>query len=167
MYCYEMVGKKRKEAFLAISLLILSVLFFAFAEFPAGLLPQLFRLVGFLHLTAFLGVLLFCFLQSYLYCIEAGESAYTEAPDFVILQRRGRQTRTVCRISVLDVQAVQRVTPENRKALHTEIKGRRVYHYCDRIRPDNLYLLTVTEGEDVCYIRIMADERLLSYFEGR
>ena len=129
-------------------------------------LTLLFRLLGLCHLIVFFILLFSCVLLRYVYCIEPRDGGYAgDAPDLVILQQQGKRTVTVCRISVNDIVSVMHVTADNRKQLERERQGVRVYHYVDRIRPDNLYLLTVRDGEHEYDLRILADERLLSYFE--
>ena len=165
MYRYWSAAPKRRERWFTWSAAMLCLVFFALSKIPNILLPGVFRLLGLCHLIAFFVLLFSCVLLSYVYCIEPREGGYAEdVPDFVILQRQGKRTLTVCRISVSDVVSVTHVAPENRKRLERERQGVRVYHYVDRIRPDNLYLLTVRDGESEYDLRIMADERLLSYF---
>ena len=165
MYRYCSAAPKTRERWLTWSACMLGLVFFAPTKLPGILVPGIFRLLGFLHITAFLILLFSCVLPSYSYCIEPREGGYEgDAPDLVILLQQGKRTQTVCRISVRDVVSVIHVTAENRKQVERERRGVRVYHYVDRIRPDNLYLLTVRDGEYEYDLRILADERLLSYF---
>ena len=166
MYRYWCAVPKRKERWLTWSAGMLGLAFFALSQIPNSLFPGVFRLLGLCHLIAFFVLLFSYVLLRYIYCIEPREGGYAEdAPDFVILQQQGKRTVTVCRISVNDIVSVTHVTADNRKPLERERQGVRVYHYVDRIRPDNLYLLTVRDGEHEYDLRILADERLLSYLE--
>ena len=164
MYRYVPLEPKKKERLLALLCLLLTAIFFVLSGAPRMILSTLLRFLGCVHLVLFCGIVIFCLSHVYHYCIEMREDRSNAVPDLVILQYRGRRMRTVCRISVLDVREVRQVTREARRALAVETRGARVYRYYDRIRPENLYLLTVTDGDCTCCLYMMADERLLSYF---
>ena len=165
MYRYTPQEPKRREAAITLTVLILSIATLAASKIPDILFPTLLQLVGLCLLAAFLLLTLACLLSRYTYCIEPRDDGIiTDVPDFVILYQQGKRIGTVCRISVSDVESVAHITRKKRRALAKATKGRRIYHYTDRINPPNLYLLTVRDGERRYAIRIVADERLLSYF---
>ena len=161
MYQYQSNAPKRREMTFAVAAFALGAAFFALSKLPNAVLPSLLQLFGMAHFTVFLWLLVSCFLQTYTYCITPREGAYdNDAPDFVILQRKGTRSQVVCRISVQDVVAMERITPENRRAIAQKCRGAQVYRYVDRIYPENLYLLTVRDGDLEYYLRILTDERL-------
>lgn len=165
MYRYTPQEPKKREGMVTMAVLLLSCATLAVSEIPNMLLPMLWQLIGLCLLTAFLLLMVTYLLRRYIYCIEPrDDGASTDVPDLVILQQQGKRIGTVCRISVSDVEKITHVTKENRRALAKTVKGGRIYHYADRIAPPNLYLLTVRDGDRRFYLRILADERLLSYF---
>lgn len=165
MYRYTPQEPKRREATVTVALLLLASATIAVSKIPNILFPMLLQLVGLCLLAVFLLFTVTYLLRRYIYCIEPRDDGIvTDSPDFVILQQQGKRIGTVCRISVSDVESAVRITKENRRVLAKQIRGGRIYHYADRINPPNLYLLTVRDGDRRFYIRILADERLLTYF---
>ena len=151
--------EKRKEKLLTAFFFSLAVLFFAAAYFPGLPVPwvlQLFSVAGF---GACIYLVSRYLVKSFSYRLE--ESTYGDAEELVIVEKTGKRMRTVCRIAVSDVQAAERITRANRKALLRKTGKGRVYCYQAQMEPTDHCLVSFLEGEDTSYLLISADDGLM------
>ena len=166
---YEFLPKapKNKEKLILFCLLGLAVLLFGVSRVPNLPFPAGWQLISVILLVGVVLIATRYLLREYTYCIAPREEGYHfTSLDFTIVEHYSRRSVVVCRISVTDILEVTRVTRENRKQLFASLKGKRVYDYTARILPDDLYLLTVKDGEDSFFVRVEADERLVSFIIG-
>ena len=163
MYEYAPLSSKKAEKLVLISMLICAALSFAVVEIYQWKISFLFELVGFASLGFAILITSRCLLRRFSYRVEPREGgAEGDAPDLVITEYHGHHVGVVCRISVNDIEDILLTTSKNRREVSSMLRKKRVYHYTAQLAASNIYLLTVRDEEEVFYLRILADETLLS-----
>lgn len=168
MYEYDPHSTKKTEKTVLFILLVLAVVLLLLAEIPQILFPFFYQLVAFLCLMGAILLTGRCVLRRFTYRIEPRQDVpECELLDLVITEYHSHQAGVVCRISVADVEDVLHLTPENRKEVSAMLRKKRVYHYTAQLYSSNTYLLTVRDEDEIFYIRLLADEQLLSFLKKR
>ncbi len=163
MYRYEPKSKKKREKGLLFALLILAVALFGCAQIPNVFLPAVLQLLGVFCLVGVVMLISRYLLRSYAYSVEPSETAAPDAPkDLVITETYGNRVSVVCRISVINVESIREITPQNRKQIAAELKGKRVYKYAAELFPEDYHLLSVSLDEERFFIKLSADQPLIS-----
>ncbi|MBQ7346430.1 MAG: hypothetical protein IJW55_00580 [Clostridia bacterium] len=163
MYEYTPKTQKKKEFLIVAILSVAAAFLFCCSTLPSCLYPSLWQLTCVFLLVAVIMLVSKCLLRSFVYRVAPREDVEGDAPpDFTVTECYGKRSAVVCRISVADIEAVTPVTPQNRKALAAMGKGKSVYRYFSELSPQNLCWLTVRDGDNLFYIRIVADENLIS-----
>ncbi len=165
MYEYDPKSPKKEEKAIVLGLLAIAAILFGVGAIPGIPYPALYQFAAVFSLTGMVLVLSRCLLRRYTYAIAAREDAAPDAaPDLVITEFYGNGNRAavVCRISLSDIEEVLLLTRENRKSVSSLLKKKRVYHYLAKLIAKNIYLLTVRDEDEIFYIRILADEKLIS-----
>ncbi len=167
MYVYEPKSPKKPEKLtVAVLLLVGLLLFLMVAAIPTLPFPSILQLCGVFFLAGAILILSQCLLRHYTYCIDlpdgAGEGAI---PDLTVSEYYSRRVSVVCRISLADIESAVLVTAENKKSLSAMLKKKRVYRYLACLTAENICLLTVRDGDEIFYVRILADKTLLSLLQ--
>lgn len=166
MIVYAPKSKKiREKILLSVSLVFAAALFGAGCV-PAIPLPAVWQFFCVCFLTVAIVVVGRYLMRDYVYRIEPSENEPTET-DFVITERYGRRSTVVCRIALSEIRRAERATKETLQAFSAEKKNGRVYHYTAEMKPRDLCLLTVENGDGICRMRISADDALLLALSGR
>lgn len=161
MYSYTPKLKKQREKLSSGALFALGLAAFLPTLYPKTPLPALFQLVSLLLLTASLSVFIRYVMRDYTYAVERNEQG-SDIPDFVITERYGKRLTVVCRVSVKEVETAVPVIEQNREDIKAMVKGKRLFTYIAERRPNHLYLLKVRMDGEVFYLKIVADDRLIS-----
>ena len=66
-----------------------------------------------------------------------------------------------CRISVDEVESVERITPENKERLTKELQGHPRYRSPGVLFSENVYLLRIRGSGEYTYLQILANEDLI------
>ena len=94
----------------------------------------------------------------YLYRIAPYESGEV---DFEIYSYRGgNKMQLICRVGLEEVTAVTPLGDENRKPQ----KGVPRYNYCPDMKPQNAFVLSVTNADGRCEVLLQPDDKLLEIF---
>jgi len=161
MYEYRSNEKKTFEAIVAVLLLLFSTATVGasgFFEPPVSLLLRLIAAVGALATVwvaaATLG-------RSYAYRVAPSDRGDASL-DFTVTERIGRRTRIVCRIAVCSVEKILTRREIRGEEKHTKDVEHRVFCYTGRFFSREEYCLVVRDDDGESWIRICADERLIS-----
>ena len=159
MYEYSPKTNKKTEKTVFFGFLGLATLFYVGSLIPNMLFPAVFQLIAFALLAVAIIVVSKFMLCRYIYCVEKREddSLLGEGYDFVIVERIGRRSTTVCRFGTDKIVSLTRVTKENKKSLADEHRGKNVYRYTAEMRADNVYLLVAEQYGQTAYVYILAD----------
>ena len=161
-YEYDPKSPKKPEKLLTFGLLALAALFFGVSQIPGIPYPALFQLCMIFALIGVVMLVSRCLLRRFTYTVCESDSPGRTAPDLVVTEYYGNHVTVVCRISVTDIAEVTRLTSENRKTVSQALKRQRVYHYTAQLWGEGLYLLKVLDEDEVFYLRIVADNTLIS-----
>ncbi len=162
MYEYAPKPKKTKEKLIFALSLVLAAACFGVSHIPAVPYPAVYQLLMVFCLVGTVMILVRCLMRNYVYRVEPRENAAPdEPPDFTVTEVYGNRRSVVCRISAGEVRRIERVTRENRSALSTAQKRKRVYYYTAQLQPSNLWVLAVEEEGEEFFVRICADEGLI------
>ena len=161
MYEYFPREPKRKELLILFGLLGGGFFLFGISKNPSLPFPAILQLLSVVLFCGVVVVLTRYLLRDFSYSIEPRDGV--GAPDLVVREFCGKRISVVCRISLGDVVEVRPVCAKEARDLAKQRKGRCVYNYTCHITPKGLYLLTVRDGESLYDLRIVADERLISY----
>lgn len=163
MYEYDPKLPKQRERILLFAFLFFAAILFAVSAMPGVAFPALYQLISVLLLVGVVMLVSRCMLRRFVYRVEPREGAQPQDPcDLVITEYYGNHASVVCRISVADIENITRLTHENSKEVSAMLRQQRVYHYTALLWSDQIYLLTVRDEDEVFYIRILADNTLLS-----
>ncbi len=159
-YRYQSNSKKIKEKALILSLAASGMIAFT-ASFISGVtLPMVLRAVGIL---AFLLAIMLAdayLFTSYLYTV----TALSDREEFEVICIKRNVRRTVCRIYTDEVAAVIPYTKALEKNIPNDIS---IYKYTAEFSSNNAYLLKIENADGECYIKICADEGLISFFSAK
>lgn len=97
------------------------------------------------------------FRRSYVYRIA--ETSQGNAPDFTVSELNGRDSVTVCRLSLASLLSV------DKKPKRIARGKEKLYNYCVDIAPQNAYLLRFEEGGEKYSILLSPDEKMLSILQ--
>ena len=89
------------------------------------------------------------------------EGLETGSPDFTVTEYAGNRMRVVCRISVDEVESVERITRENRARLKRKIRERSRFDYTGVLFCEDVYLVRLRGNEEDAYLRILANKDLI------
>ena len=166
-YEYDPKSPKKREKLVTFGLLALAAILFGVARIPNVPYPALFQLCMIFALVGVVMLVSRCLLRRFVYTVCEAESGTHNAPDFRITEYYGNHVTVVCRISVADIAQVTRITAQNRREISQMLRRQRVYHYTAQLWGDDIYLLKVFDEEEVFYLRIVADEHLISLIESQ
>ena len=154
---------KKREKTLFWGLLILGLGATLVARIPEILFPAGLQMVGAVALVCAAMIFTQCLLRRYVYRVEMGENgtATTGYPDFTVTEYTGNRMRVVCRISVDEVESVERITPENKERLTKEMQGHPRYRYTGVLFSENVYLLRIRGSGEYTYLQILANKDLI------
>ena len=158
-YEYRPTPQKKKEKSLVTFSLCAAILLFAASYIPNVFLPWLFQVLAVIGFGFCICVVSRYLLRSYSYRLEP--STLGDFLDLVIVEQRKSRLQTVCRIAVVDVECVERLTEENKKQILSKTQKSRVYRYQAQMEPTDHYLLTARENEETIYLVISADQGLI------
>ena len=161
MYEYFPKEPKKQEMMILAGLLGSGFFLYGFSRIPDLPFPALLQLFSVILMVGAVIVLTRYLLRDFCYRIEPREES--DIPDFTVTEYCGKRISVVCRISLNDITEVRPMTVKEARNLAKGQKSRRVYDYTCRINPENLYLLTVSAGEDTFDIRIIADKALTEF----
>ena len=161
-YEYAPKSPRKREKLVVFGLLALAALLFGAARIPGIPYPALIQLCMVVALIGMVMMTSRCLLRNFVYDVREPESGIGTAPDLVITELCGARATVVCRISVEDIAEITRLTPENRRETSEMLRGQRVYHYTAELWSDDFYLIRVLDGDAVFYLRIIADNGLVS-----
>ena len=162
MYEYIPMTKKKKEFFTVAILSVLATALFCFSMQSVWPYPALWQAASVLLLVAVVMLVSKCLLRSFVYRVAPRRDAAEDAPpDFTVIECYGKRSTVVCRISIADIEEITPITQENKKQISEAAKGKPLYRYYSELSPQNAYQLTVQNGEEVFYLCIVADERLI------
>ena len=160
MYSYSPKPKKQKEKLICALLLAAGFALFLPSMHPQTPLPMLFQLGAVILLTVALMFGGRYLARNYTYAVERAEDG-SDRLDLIVTEQYGRRLSVVCRISVDQIEVITPITPQNQKELAAMVKGKRVFTYVSELQPSGLRLLTVRMDEEVFYVKIDTNERLL------
>ena len=163
MYEYFPKEPKKKEQMLLFGFLIGGSFLYGISQIPNLPFPAILQVVSFFLFTGAVIVLSRYLLRNYAYRIEPREGF--DVCDLTVTEYCGKRISVVCRISLSDVIAVRHVTVQEARSIARLQKGKTVYDYTCRISPENLYLLTVRNGEETYDLRIVADDGLVAFLQ--
>ena len=153
---------KKKEKLLFWGLLTLSLVAFLSSNVPQVLLPLGLQAVGAVSLALAAMIFTKCINRRYVYRVEMKEEGLeTGSPDFTVTEYAGNCMRVVCRISVDEVESVERITRENRAHLKREIRERSWFDYTGVLFCEDVYLVRLRGNEEDTYLRILANKDLI------
>ena len=161
-YEYDPKAPKRREKLAAMGLLALAALLFGVAQIPGVPYPALLQLCMVFALVGVVMLVSRCLLRRFVYTVCEPEDTNRTAPDLVITEYYGNHVTVVCRISLADIAEITHLTPENRKAVSQKLRQQRVYHYTAQLWGEGMYLVRVCDEDEVFYLRIVADDTLIS-----
>lgn len=82
--------------------------------------------------------------------------------ELAVVQIKGKQTVTVCRLLLSDLCEIDVVTPTNGKELTEKYRADRIHNYCVDLSPSrSVYLLFEENGERIV-LRLQTEEEFLS-----
>lgn len=161
MYEYFPKDPKKKELWILLGLLGTGFFLYGISQIPGLPVPAVLQLLSVILMGGVVIVLTRYLLRDFCYRIEARDGF--DVPDLTVTEYCGRRITVVCRISLNDIIEVRAMTAKEARTLAKAQKGRLVYDYTCRMDPDNLYLLSVRDGEKSYDIRIVADAGLSAY----
>jgi len=167
MYEYIPNSKKKKELWLVAILSVTAAVLFTCSKQSFCPYPALWQTASVVLLVEVVMLVSNCLLRSFVYRVAPREDAPDAPCDFTVVERRGKQHSTVCRISVGDITQILPITAENRKQLTKETRGKPTYRYYAELSPQPLFRLTVQNEEELFYLFIIADERLMEMLKTR
>ena len=138
------------------SLIVAAMLFLAAHMMSAfAVLPQL---AGVVLLT--LGTLMLArSLVRFRYTVEE-DAENPGSYDLTVTLLRGKRIRTVCRLALRDLHAVDAVTPDNRRQVLEKYHNILIHSYCPGIFPARSLILRFDEGENAIVVRLCPDDSL-------
>lgn len=156
VYEYAPLFEKKKEKLLSGALLCLAAALYIGAQIPSAPLPWLFQMLAVGLLAVVILLTSVYLLRRYVYRIEQRDDG---ALDFIIDEYTGKRRVTVCRVAVSSVISVDAWNSSVEKSLKRE---GHFFHYTGVLFDQPQYLAQVREGDALLFIRICADEGLLS-----
>ena len=81
--------------------------------------------------------------------------------DFDVVETQGKRRYTVCRIGLENIEKVEVMTAENKKALKKEFLGRKKFYYLPDMLPSRTLAVFVTECGEPLVLVLSYDEMLL------
>ena len=94
--------------------------------------------------------------------VEVGESSTSAGyPDFTVTEYTGKRMRVVCRISVDEVESVEKITKENKERIAKEMHGHPHYRYTGVLFSEEVYLLRIRGSGEYTYLQILANKDLI------
>ena len=153
---------KKKEKLLLWGFLILGLAAFLASRIPQVLLPLGLQAVGTVSLVLAAMIFTKYVSRRYVYCVEMNEeSLATGSPDFTVTEYAGNRLRVVCRISVDEVESVERITRENRARLKRETRECACFDYTGVLFCEDVYLVRLRGSEEHTCLRILANKDLI------
>lgn len=153
---------KKKEKLLFWWLLTLGLVAFLASRIPQVLLPLGLQAVGAVSLVLAAMIYTKCINRRYVYRVEMNEEGLaTGSPDFTVTEYAGNRLRVVCRISVDQVEGVERITRENRARLKLETRERSRFDYTGVLFREDVYLVRLRGSEEGTCLRILANKDLI------
>lgn len=161
-YEYDPKSPKKREKLATFGLLALAALLLGLSQAPGIPYPALFQLCMVFALVGVVMLVSRCLLRRFVYTVCEPEGADRTAPDLVITEYYGNHVTVVCRISLNDIAEITPLTAENRKSVSQMLRQQRVYHYTAQLWGEGIYLVRVCDEDEVFYLRIVADDTLIS-----
>ena len=157
MYDYIPVRKGILARLLALFLFLLSVALLILSM-QLGKAAPFVQSAALLLLLPTVQIVTRFIIMRYLYRIAPYESGEV---DFEIYSYRGgNKMQLICRVGLEEVTAVTPLGNENRKPQ----KGVPRYNYCPDMKPQNAFVLSVTNADGDCEVLLQPDDKLLEIF---
>ena len=161
MYEYFPKEPKKKELLILFGLLGAGLFLYGISQIPNLPFPAALQMLAVILLGCAVVVLTRYLLRDFCYRIEARGGS--DVPDLTVTEYCGKRISVVCRISLGDIVTVRPINAREARSLAKAQRNRRIYDYTCRINPENLYLVTVRDGEESYDLRIVADKGLVAY----
>ena len=109
--------------------LIVGAFLFVVAGTGKIVLPLLAQILSILLFTASIYIASCYLLREYAFSVEKSNIEGEPVPDFVIYEKRGKRSITVCRLGIDEITHVEKVDKNNVKDVRTQRKSMRRYRY--------------------------------------
>ena len=109
--------------------LIVGTLLFIFAGAQKIALPVFAQIISIVLFTASIYIASCYILREYTFSVESSNIAGETIPDFVIYEKRGKRSITVCRLGLDEITYVEKVDKTNIKSIQAQRKTMRRYRY--------------------------------------
>lgn len=162
MYEYAPKPKRTKEKWILVLSLLFGSVSFAFSLFEWMLYPVLCQLAAVAFFTVSVVMLSRYLLRDYIYRVEPRGWDEEGPLDLTVTEIYGKRRTVVCRIALSDIREAIRITDGNREELSQKRKGARSFVYTPEMGDANAILVTAADGDDLYFVKICADEELLS-----
>ena len=162
MYEYAPKPKRRREMLILILSLLFGLLSFAFSLMEWMLYRAICQLASVAFFTVSVIMLSRYLLRDYRYRVEPREGMPDAPLDLTVTEVYGKRITVVCRFAISDVREITRITAENRKEIASALKGARVFVYTPEMQPSNVLLIKVEDGNGIYFVKICADDALVS-----
>ena len=83
-----------------------------------------------------------------------------QSPDLDVVETQGKRRYTVCRVSLSNIESVERMTEKNKDALKAKCNGRKKFSYLADIAPKDALFVFVTECGEPLALILAYDETL-------
>ena len=167
MYHYEPHLRKRGETLLFFACVLVAAILLGISNLATTLYPSVWQTFAVCCSVAAILLLVQYLCTRYSYTVGQkdgviltdGEEAERE---LVITRHFRKRTTVVCRIPLTDICEVMPITPDNRRERRRLIAGKNYYRYTASLFDGSQFLLAVRNDEKISYVRILADDRLIS-----
>lgn len=163
MYEYAPKLKKTREKAAAALALVLGALSYGCSQLSVPL-PWIYQLIAVGCFGFSIWVIGRYLLRDYIYRVVPNHDG--PAPDLTVTECYGRKRTVVCRIGLHEIVSCQPITSQNRQELAKTVRGKICYSMMSERYPENGFLLTVTNGEACYFVKICADQALISLLSG-
>ena len=134
-----------------------AVIFLFPALFPEMSYGGIFQSVGLACIIAALSIMSrYCFK---LFTYEIRKNAQGNI-DLDVVEAQGKRRYTVCRVGLKNIEKLEIMTAENKKALKKEFGGRKKFYYLPDILPERSIALFVTECGEPLVLVLAYDDTL-------
>ena len=154
---------KRGEKRLFAGLLLLSAALIATSLLPAVYAPRLLRVLAAVGLLLVAMIFSRCLMRRYVYRVEPCTGGDRDGtPDLTVTEYAGERGVVVCRVSVADVEWVKRLEKQTKRELLSQTRGHRVYPYTGTLFSEQEYLVSVRDGDEAVYLKIVGNDAFVA-----
>ena len=142
----------------AATLFIGGLIFLAFVVVFTLPYEGVYQSISILLLTLSLLILNRYKLKSFLYCVKDTGSGY----DLTVTEIKGKTSITICRVSLSNIEQVERINDKNSSELKSKAKEehRKIFSYSPDIAPKDECWVFVTECDEPYLLKLCADDTL-------